>query len=74
MFWLEELGRVAATFKLAGENDFPLRRTDAITTAYLEARTKHWRILMVKFISSMAFRVLALGSFLVLGSILVMQN
>jgi ABC-type bacteriocin/lantibiotic exporter with double-glycine peptidase domain len=74
VFWLEELGRVAATFKLAGENDFPLRRTDAITTAYLEARTKHWRILMVKFVSSMAFRVLALGSFLVLGSILVMQN
>ncbi len=74
VFWLEELGRVAATFKLAGENDFPLRRTDEITNAYLEARAKHWRILMVKFISSSAFRVLTLGSFLVLGSVLVMQN
>jgi len=74
VFWLEELGRVAATFKLAGENDFPLRRTDAITTAYLEARAKHWRVLMVKFVSSAAFRVLALGSFLVLGSLLVVRN
>ncbi len=74
VFWLEELGRVAATFKLAGENDFPLRRTDAITAAYLEARAKHWRVLMVKYVSSGAFRVLALGSFLVLGSLLVMQN
>ncbi len=74
VFWLEEVGRVAATFKLAGENDFPLRRTDEITTSYLEARSKHWRILMIKFISSTAFRVLTLGSFLILGSLLVMQN
>ncbi len=74
VFWLEELGRVAATFKLAGENDFPMRRTDEITNAYLEARAKHWRILMIKFISSSIFRVLALGSFLVLGSLLVMQS
>jgi ABC-type bacteriocin/lantibiotic exporter with double-glycine peptidase domain len=74
VFWLEEMGRVATTFKLAGENVFPLRRTDEITASYLEARARHWRILMVKFISSMAFRVLALGSFLVLGSLLVMQN
>jgi ABC-type bacteriocin/lantibiotic exporter with double-glycine peptidase domain len=74
VFWLEEVGRVAATFKLAGENDFPLHRTDEITAEYLEARAKHWRILMVKFVSSVTFRVLALGSFLVLGSVLVMQN
>lgn len=74
VFWLEEMGRVATTFKLAGENDFPLRRTDEITASYLEARARHWRILMVKFVSSLAFRVLALGSFLILGSLLVMQN
>ena len=74
VFWLEEVGRVAATFKLAGENNFPLRRADEITNAYLEARSKHWRVLMVKFISSAAFKVLALSSFLILGSLLVMQN
>lgn len=74
VFWLEEVGRVAATFKMAGENNFPYRRSDEITSAYLEARAKHWRILLVKFISSAAFRVLTLGSFLVLGSLLVMQN
>lgn len=74
VFWLEEMGRVSTTFKLAGANDFPLKRTDEITTAYLEARAKHWRVLMVKFFSSMVFKVLTLGSFLVLGSILVMEN
>ncbi|HLP94494.1 MAG TPA: ATP-binding cassette domain-containing protein [Saprospiraceae bacterium] len=74
VFWLEEMARVAVTFKLAGENDFPIRRTDEITAHYLDARSRHWRILMVKFISSTVFRVLTLGSFLVLGSLLVMQN
>lgn len=74
VFWLEELGRVPATFKLAGENDFPLRRTDEITSAYLEARAKHWRVLMTKFVSSVVFRVVVMGFFLVLGSLLVMEN
>jgi ABC-type bacteriocin/lantibiotic exporter with double-glycine peptidase domain len=73
-FWLEEVGRVAATFKLAGENRFPLRRADDLTVEYLEARSKHWKILVLQFISSIVFRVLALSGFLILGSLLVMEN
>lgn len=73
-FWLEEVGRVAATFKLAGENRFPLLRADALTLDYLDAREKHWRILVTQFVSSIAFRVLVLGGFLILGSMLVMDN
>lgn len=74
VFWLEEVGRVAATFKLAGENNFTLKRTDEITASYLEARANHWRVLMIKYVSSVTFKVLTLGSFLILGSLLVMQN
>lgn len=73
-FWLEELGRVSSTFKLAGENNFPLRRTDSLTMHYLDARARHWRILLTQLISSVAFRVIILGGFLVLGSALVMSN
>ena len=73
-FWLEEVGRVASTFKLAGENRFPLLRADELTVDYLDAREKHWRILVTQFVSSIAFRVLVLGGFLILGSVLVMDN
>ncbi|MBL7827042.1 MAG: ATP-binding cassette domain-containing protein [Saprospiraceae bacterium] len=73
-YWLEEVGRVAATFKLAGDNSFPLRRADELTIEYMNSRAKHWRVLMTKFISGVAFRVLVMGGFLVLGSLLVMQN
>ena len=73
-FWLEEVGRVAPTFKLAGENRFPLLRADELTVDYLDAREKHWRILVAQFVSSIAFRVLVLGGFLILGSLLVIDN
>jgi ABC-type bacteriocin/lantibiotic exporter with double-glycine peptidase domain len=73
-YWLEEVGRVATTFQLAGENRFPVQRADDLTVDYLNARAKHWRILVAQFISSIAFRVLVLGGFLILGSFLVMDN
>lgn len=73
-YWLEEIGRVAPTFKLAGETRFPLLRADALTVDYLDARKKHWRILVTQFVSSIVFRVLVLAGFLILGSILVMDN
>ena len=73
-FWLEEIGRVATTFQLSGENRFPVQRADELTSSYLDARSSHWRILVIQFVSSIAFRVLLLGGFLILGSILVMNN
>ncbi len=73
-FWLEELGRMAATFKLAGEQSFTLRHTDAITVEYLHARAKHWRVLMSKLVGGIVFRVMVLSGFLMLGSLLVVQN
>jgi ABC-type bacteriocin/lantibiotic exporter with double-glycine peptidase domain len=74
VYWLEEVGRVAPTFKLVGNNRFPLTRADEHASNYLSARADHWRILVVQFLSSVAFRVLVLGGFLVLGSLLVMNN
>lgn len=73
-YWLEEVSRVSSTFKLAGENRFPISRTDELTVDYLDARAKHWRILLTQFSSSIVFRALVLGGFLVLGSLMVMNN
>ena len=74
VYWLEELGRVASTFKMAGENRFPLLQADQLALKYLSARSKHWRILVIQFVSSIVFRLLVLGGFLILGSLLVMEN
>lgn len=73
-YWLEELGRVATTFKLAGSTPLPLQRADNLTVEYLNARSKHWRVLVWQFAGSITFRVLVIGGFLILGSMLVMEN
>jgi ABC-type bacteriocin/lantibiotic exporter with double-glycine peptidase domain len=73
-FWLEEVGRVSSTFKLSGDRRFPLQRTDELTIQYLRARAKHWNILLIQMVGSMVFKTLVLAGFLVLGSVLVMEN
>lgn len=74
VYWLEEVGRGAATFKLVGNNRYTLTRADDYTAGYLKARHEHWRILVLQFFSSIFFRVAIMGVFLVLGSLLVMNN
>ncbi len=74
VYWLEEVGRVVTTFKLAGANRFPEQRADVLTSAYLDARARHWRILAAQFVGGIIFRVMVVGIFLIMGSVLVMQN
>ena len=73
-FWLEEIGRLSEPFKMGGKNKFPLQKTDSLTMGYLDARRKHWRILLIHFIGGLAFRVFVVAGFLILGSLLVMNN
>ncbi|MBU6343255.1 MAG: ATP-binding cassette domain-containing protein, partial [Bacteroidetes bacterium] len=73
-YWLEEVGRVSETFKLAGESNFPLHRADELTVEYLNARAKHWRILLIQFAGGIVFKVVVMTGFLILGSLLVMNN
>lgn len=73
-YWLEELGRAMNTFKLAGENDLYLGQTDKYTLHYLEARKKHFRILLVQFGSVIAFKTIVTAGLLALGSWLVIEN
>jgi ABC-type bacteriocin/lantibiotic exporter with double-glycine peptidase domain len=72
--WLEELSRVAATFQLSGAHRMPIIKTDELATSYMIARKKHFKILVFQFVGSLFIRVLVMGSFLILGSLLVMDN
>ncbi len=73
-YWLEELARTMGTFKLAGRSDLPLKRTDGLVSGYLDARKKHFRVLVTQFSSIVAFKVVVTGGLLILGSLLVIEN
>lgn len=72
--WLEELARSMATFKLWGDDVLALKKTNEITEKYIEARQKHFKILKTQMRSEVMFKVLITSTFLVLGSILVIDQ
>ena len=72
--WLEELARTIYTFKLAGRSDLPLRKTDTLVSHYLDARKKHFQVLVFQYSSIVGFKVIITAGLLILGSILVVDN
>jgi ABC-type bacteriocin/lantibiotic exporter with double-glycine peptidase domain len=73
-FWLEEVSRVASTFKLSGTHITPVQQTNSLINSYLDARQQHFRVLSFLFFSSLVMRVLVVGGFLIAGGVLVMDN
>lgn len=72
--WLEEVGRTMNTFKLIGNSELPVSRTDELVTGYLKARKKHFRILVWQFSGMIVFKVVVAAGLLVLGSLLVIDR
>jgi ABC-type bacteriocin/lantibiotic exporter with double-glycine peptidase domain len=72
--WLEEIGRAMNTFKLVGSCSLPTSRTDSLVSGWLEARRKHFRILIFQYANVVAFKTIVTGALLIIGSILVIDN
>jgi ABC-type bacteriocin/lantibiotic exporter with double-glycine peptidase domain len=73
-YWLEELGRTLHTFKLAGKSELPLSKTDQYVSNYLNAKEKHFKILLIQYVSIVTFKTLVTFILLSLGSWLVINN
>lgn len=72
--WLQEVGRTLKTFKLSGHSPLPLERTDNLTSKYLNARNKHFSVLMTQFKALIAFKMLVAAGLVILGSVLVISK
>jgi ABC-type bacteriocin/lantibiotic exporter with double-glycine peptidase domain len=72
--WLEELARNNVTFKLAGETNLPLEKTDVEVESYIGSREKHFKILIQQFSLMVGFKVIVATGLLAIGSILVMEQ
>ena len=47
--WLEEIARTIKSFKLAGDTNLPLRKTDQVAGNYILYRKKHFGVLLTQF-------------------------
>ncbi len=72
--WLEEIGRVVSSLKFSRGSFFHLYRTDEQVTGYLNARTRHFKILLFQYWSLVAFKVIITASMLIVGSVLLVNQ
>jgi ABC-type bacteriocin/lantibiotic exporter with double-glycine peptidase domain len=72
--WLEEVARVLKSFRFSKGLALPVDKTDKIVSNYLDARTQHFKILLLQYWTLVAFKILITGGMLIVGSILLVQN
>ncbi len=72
--WLEDISRCPTAFRTAGGSDLALERTDRLVHEYLEARQKHFRILMRQILFALGLQAVASTALLGIGGWLVIDG
>jgi ATP-binding cassette, subfamily B, bacterial len=72
--WLEEMARIIKSIKFSKSPDFLLQKTDDNVTNYLEARTGHFKILLLQFKTLIGFKTVVTTAMLLVGTFLLLQQ
>lgn len=72
--WIQEVARSLISFKLSGKTKLAMHRNDQLTTAYLESRENHFKILLLQFTQMIAFKVFVTVGLLIIGGLLVLNQ
>lgn len=74
VYWLQELGRAINSFKVVGNTDLPIRKTDANVNNYLKYRKKYFGILITQYAYILLFKTGITAALLIMGTILVVDR
>jgi putative ABC transport system ATP-binding protein len=72
--WLEELARYPRLFKGPGGYEMAAHHADDLARSYLDARRRHFRILMRQIIGLLILEVIASAALLSVGGLLVLNQ
>jgi ATP-binding cassette, subfamily B, bacterial len=72
--WLQEMGRVIASFKYSQGTHLNLLKTDAILLKYISARTSHFKVLLFQYNFLVFFKVSITALMLLLGTYLLFNQ
>jgi len=72
--WIQEIARSVVSFKLSGNTQLALNKNDMLVKDYLNAREKHFKILVIQFIQMIGFKVIVTASLLLIGGALVLNQ
>lgn len=74
VYWLEELARTINSFKLSGNTQLPIKKTDYNVNNYLSNRKTHFGVLIKQYSIIILFKALVTGGLLIIGTLLVVQR
>lgn len=74
VYWLEEIARTIHSFKLSGNTNLPLKKTDVNVNNYLKHRKTHFGVLITQYTYVLLFKAFITGGLLIIGTILVVQR
>ena len=74
VYWLEELARTINSFKLSGNSNLPMTKTDYNVNNYLKNRKAHFGVLISQYSFVLIFKGLVTGGLLIVGTILVVNR
>ncbi|HEX8277193.1 MAG TPA: ABC transporter ATP-binding protein, partial [Segetibacter sp.] len=72
--WLEEMARAFKTFKLSVDANMHLKESDTLVSKYLDARTSHFKILLIQYWSLIGFKLIITATMLIMGAVLAINN
>jgi ABC-type bacteriocin/lantibiotic exporter with double-glycine peptidase domain len=72
--WFEEMARVVQSFKFSIHTGLHLQKADAKAISYLDARKRHFSILLLQYRILIAFKVLITAAILVVGVVLLLNQ
>jgi len=73
-FWIEEIARAKISFKLVGNIDYSLSKTNECVENYLDARESHFKVLINQALYLIGFKMVIAAGLLITGSILVFNQ
>lgn len=72
--WLQELARMIKSFKYTRNCDIQVKKTDELSTGYLQARTNYFKILLTQAWSLIGFKTLITAAMLIVGATLLVDQ
>jgi ABC-type bacteriocin/lantibiotic exporter with double-glycine peptidase domain len=72
--WLEEVARVLKSFRFSKGSTVPMEKADRLVANYLDARTAHFKILLLQYWALILIKVLVTAGMLTVGGILLVKN
>ncbi|MFT6873065.1 MAG: ABC-type bacteriocin/lantibiotic exporter with double-glycine peptidase domain [Roseivirga sp.] len=74
MYWLEEIARTLNSFKISGNTNLPVKKTEYNVNNYLINRKVHFKVLVSQYIYIVLFKAAITGGLLIIGTSLVINR